>query len=140
MSTAMLISERSCLAWRERLWEQAHADKLHRDAVRAMARWRRTLTEKQREELKEQTRWERVRQDIWNERDARRTVSMTVVADAECCATTGPYHSANLSPKGEAGIGGRVLSRSESSRQIVTRERHHTPSMTMPCATSAPTD
>jgi hypothetical protein len=90
----------------------AHAiGQLAHRAEKAMRRWARTLTPKQRKEIGERTRRERVHQEIKEER-SRRTVSTTVAAAPKQGATTGPHYSANLSPKGETGMGGRKPSRS----------------------------
>jgi hypothetical protein len=87
---------------------------LARRAERKMRQWRATLTKRERAELGELTRRERVSSEIDRERRerARRTVGMTVAASTSECATTGPTQSAMPVRK----AGGRVAAESLRSQ------------------------
>jgi hypothetical protein len=87
---------------------------LARRAEREMRAWRLTLTARQRAEIGELTRRERVSSEIDRERRerARRTVGMTVAASTSECATTGPTQSAMPVRK----AGGRVAAESLRSQ------------------------
>jgi hypothetical protein len=87
---------------------------LARRAEREMRRWRVTLTARQRAEIGEPTRRERVSSEINRERKerARRSVCKTVAASTSKCATTGPTQSAMPVRK----AGGRVAAESPRSQ------------------------
>ena len=92
---------------------------LARRAEREMRRWRITLTARQRAEIGEPTRRERVSSEINRERKepARRSVCKTVAASTGASATMGPTQSAMPVRK----AGGRVaaeISAVASSRQL----------------------